>query len=150
MTRNNIRDAGDALDQSVMGFQDFMQATPSRHWEWTSGSQEGEDSEYLGYFLRKWLEIGDGVELTGGSYKHYLRTCIAVADMCMAGTWDPRFDDNSVEPPVYRDRTIKRIETEEDPYVRPYADEMLYNLIAYRRLHGLVEDQLTAIASGTS
>lgn len=133
-------DKGDALDQSVMDFQEFMRATPSRYWENDDERRESKDAEYLGYFLRKWIEVGNGVELTAGSYKHYLRTCVEIANMCIAGTWDNEFCDESVEPPVCHERTIKRISDEDDPYVSPYADEMLYDIIAYRRSHPFAED----------
>lgn len=140
MSRNKNLDRSDALDQSVMDFQEFMQATPSRYWEKARERRESKDSEYLGYFLRKWIEVGNGVELTAGSYKNYLRTCIEIADMCIAGTWDTQYYDESVEPPVYRERTIKRISDDSDLYASQYADEMLYDLVAYRRAHPFVDD----------
>ena len=88
-------------------------------------------------WLMRWLEHGDGVEFTGGSYETFLRVALDVADAAIRG--ELRLDFEGTEAGNYKDgykRTLSGIH-EPDHTAEHIFNRVGFETTVYRREHGL-------------
>lgn len=73
---------------NVECFEDFVMSHDSQ--------DDSAYAPYVSYFVRNWLESGQGVDIIGGKFESYLRTIIAIGDATMKGqiSYDFRGSDD--------------------------------------------------------
>lgn len=94
-----------------------------------------EEYRYLQEYLAQWLEHGDGVAMTGGSYETWLRVAIDIADAVMRH--ELSLDCTGTPEAGHTDRIVRRVEGIHQPgySARRYFERAGYEVVAYQREH---------------
>ncbi len=83
--------------------------------------------QYVDYYLRRWLDSGQGIDVTAGKYSHYIRTVVAIGDATIKNEISYDFVGNN-ETPAFS-RTILGLRNPNGGVDSYFDDPMWYDTI---------------------